>query len=236
MGFRQVLELRRNLTDITGMVDGTMTVCDDRNRQAHHRKLFVILFPVDGVDIALKPVVAIIKIRNHQIKSPDHRLANGTDVVRVAHEDKVVAAHMSDKPFSFRKFPDDGGENAAGDNEYFVAPAVSVAVVKRFEIIDVEIGQRKGLAAFNAGRGFKEDAGIAGKTGERVGIKGAGEPAQTEAHPVDDFVWAIGNADIVVHVDRSPVDIIETDVANHDNQRQSAEERIVLDVFGERLY
>jgi hypothetical protein len=42
----------------------------------------------------LPPVVTIVENRCHQIEPLDHRIANGVDVIGMAHEDEVIAAHM----------------------------------------------------------------------------------------------------------------------------------------------
>ncbi len=53
---------------------------------------------------------------------------------------------------------------------------------------------------------------------------------------MDDFVRPIREADIVIDIDAAPVDIIEADVTNQYDQRQSSEKGIVLKMPGERFY
>ncbi|SPP64759.1 hypothetical protein NITLEN_20399 [Nitrospira lenta] len=53
---------------------------------------------------------------------------------------------------------------------------------------------------------------------------------------MDDFIRAIGEADIVIDVDAAPVDIVEANVTNQHDQWQSSEKGIVLKMSGERFY
>ena len=77
------------------MGDGPAFVRDDGNRQAHDGELFFISPTVHRVDVALEAIVPVIEIRNHQVKSFDNGLANLVNMVRSAHEDKVIASDVS---------------------------------------------------------------------------------------------------------------------------------------------
>jgi len=111
LGFRQLFQLRCDLADIPGVIDRAVAVRHDRNRYAHHGKLFMLPFSVDGIDVALQPVVAIVKIRYHQIEPFNHCFANYADVIGVAHKDKIIAARMADEPLYPGKLTDECREN-----------------------------------------------------------------------------------------------------------------------------
>ncbi len=115
----------------------------------------MIPFSVDGIDVALQPVVAIVKIRNHQVEPFNHGFANRVDVIGVAHKDKIIPAHVADKPFYSGELTDDRRENATSHYQHLVTTAVSIPVIERLEIVDIKVSQREGLAALNAGRGFE---------------------------------------------------------------------------------
>lgn len=71
----------------------------------------MIPFSIDGIDVALQSVVAIVKIRYHQIELFNHGFANYADVIGVAHKDKIIAARIADEPLYSGKLTVDCRKN-----------------------------------------------------------------------------------------------------------------------------
>ena len=215
------------------MRDGAPFVGHDGDRETHHRKLLFVASPIDGIDIALEAIVTVVEIRDHQIEAFDNGLADGVDAVGPAHEYKVVSPDMADKSFCTGQFSHYRSEDAAGDDEDFISTAIAIAIVKGFKIVDIDIGQGEGLSALNSGGGFKQDRGVAREAGEGVRIKRTGQAAEAEAHTVDHVFGSIGDRDEIVDSQFPPVDIVESAVPDEEDQRQSPEEGIVLEVSRE---
>ena len=170
-GFRPFLQFRGNLAHVAGMDDGDSFVGHDGNRQAHHRKLFLVASTIDGIDETLQAIVTVVEIRDDQIETFDDGLADGVDAVQPAHEDEVISPDMADEPLCSGEFSHDRGEDAAGHDEDFVSAPLAVAVGEGFEVFGIGVGTCEGRPALNSGGGFEQDGGVAGEAGEGVGIE-----------------------------------------------------------------
>jgi len=170
------------------MGNGDAFVGDNGNRETHDGKLLSISPAINGIDITLEAIVTVVKVRNDQVETFDHGLADGVDFVRAAHEHESISADMTDKALRPGEFSDHRRENAARHDKNLITTAVSVPVVKRFEIVDIDIGKCEGLSALDPGNGFQQDRRVAWEASERIGIERTGKAAKTEAHTMGSCV------------------------------------------------
>ena len=210
-----------------------MFVRDDGDGETHDGKLLVVPSAVDGVDVAAQSIVSIIKVGYDKVESFDRGLTDRINLVWPTHKHKVVAAHVADEPFRSRQFSYDRRENAARDYKDFVASAIAVTVVEGLEIVDIQIGQGEGLPTFDSSRGLEQDRGISREACEGIGIQRSGQATQTQTHPLHHIFRMVGNRDVVVDPERAPVDIIQANVPDEDNEREPTEKGIALQVSRE---
>lgn len=160
------------------MGNGDPFIGNNGNGETHDRKLLLIPTAINGVDIALEAIVPVVKVRNDQIETFGHGLADGVDVVRVAHEDEIISADGADKSLRAGEFSHHIGEDAARHDEDFISTAIAIPVVEGLEIVDIDVGEREGLPALDPGSGFKQNSGVAREASEGIGIEQTSQAAE----------------------------------------------------------
>ena len=133
---------------------------------------------------------------------------------------------MADKSIGAGQFADDGRQDPAGDHQHLIAASIAVAVVERLKVVDIQVRQGKGRSTVDTGGRFMENRAVAREPGQGIGVQRSLKPAEAEAHPLRDFVRAVGHGDIVVHAERRPIQIIDPNIPYQDDQREPSQEGI----------
>jgi len=108
----------------------------------------MIPFSIDGIDVALQSVVAIVKIRYHQIELFNHGFANYADAIGVAHKDKIIAARIAAEPLYSGKLTVDCRKNG-------LLKRILAYVSKSILQLDLQLSQR--FASGRASLALNED-------------------------------------------------------------------------------
>ena len=135
--------------------------------------------PVDRLPAlpVLGPVATGLQIRGRDEHVPDHleigqnALADGLHLVLADDEDKVIAPHMADKAALPGQFIDHIHGNAGHHEDDVIALGKAVAVIVRFEIIDIDIADAMAFAGINGTLDGAQDGGVAGQPAERIVVE-----------------------------------------------------------------